>query len=44
MTTKMQENEFSSVIIQTVPLECTHRALSLEWSHLRFRLQENELF
>ena len=30
----LQENELSSVIIQTVPLECTHRELSFELSHL----------
>ena len=29
-----QENELSSVITQTVPLEWTHQELSFEWSHL----------
>ena len=31
---KLQENELSSVITQTVPLESTHRELSFEWSYL----------
>ena len=31
---RLQENELSSVITQTVPLESTHRELSFEWSHL----------
>ena len=26
-----QENELSSVITQTAPLECTHQELSFEW-------------
>ena len=30
----LQENELSSVITQTVPLECTRQELSFEWSHL----------
>ena len=30
----LQENELSSVLTQTVPLECTHQELSFEWSHL----------
>ena len=29
----LEENELSSVITQTAPLECTHQELSLEWSH-----------
>ena len=33
----------SPVITQTVPLECTHRDLSLSGHTFRFRLQENEL-
>ena len=31
---RLQENELSSVLTQTVPLECTHQELSFEWSHL----------
>ena len=31
---RLQENFLSSVITQTVPLECTHQELSFEWSHL----------
>ena len=30
----LQENDLSSVITQTVPLECTHQELSFEWSNL----------
>ena len=30
----LQENKLSSVITQTVPLDCTHWELSFEWSHL----------
>ena len=29
-----QQHEHSSVITQTVPLECTHQELSFEWSYL----------
>ena len=32
---RLQENEPSSLITQTVLLECTHRELSFEWSHLQ---------
>ena len=31
---RLQENELSPVITQTMPLGCTHRELSFEWSHL----------
>ena len=31
---RLQENELSSVLSQTVPLEGTHRELSTGWSHL----------
>ena len=34
----LQENELSSVITQTVSLECTHQELSFEWSHLQVSL------
>ena len=30
---EIQNKQASKVIPQTVPLECTHRELSFEWSH-----------
>ena len=40
----LQENELSSAIAPTVPLECTYGEFHLSCHTFRFGLQENELF